>query len=390
MPDRHDILRHTPPRHLRTAAIVAASIALVIVVLGVVSRVRAGQDLSQSTERAAIPTVSVLETASAAQPRELVLPGDIEAYYSAPVHARATGYLKRWYTDIGTEVKAGQTLAEIDTPDLDQQLAQARGNLGTAVANEKLAEVEARRYRALLAQNAIATELVDEKVGALEADVAAVAAARANVRQLMAEVSFKKISAPFDGVVTSRSTDVGALITVGTATDVPLFTVADEHRLRIYVRVPQNYAAAIKPGLSATFTVPQYPGRTFAATLATTAQAVDATSGTQLVEFQADNADRALKPGEYAQTRFTIPAQASTIVVPASVLLFREGGMSVATLDRNNRIVIKRITISRDLGSAVEVAAGLGRRDRIVDNPPDSLSNGDLVRVAAARPRAPG
>lgn len=369
--DPHEILRRRPLPHLKTIGIVALSIAFIVVAAGIVARVRASRNLADWTDTEAVPTVAVVSASGATEAGPLVLPGNIDAFYSAPVHARATGYLKRWYTDIGARVKAGQTLAEIDTPDLDQQLAQAKANLGTALANEKLAAIEARRYRALQVQNAIAVELVDEKVGTYEADIAATAAARANVGQLEAEESFKKIAAPFDGVVTSRSTDVGALITVGTPTDVPLFTVADDHRVRIYVRVPQNYSALVKPGLVATFTVPQFPGRIFTATLATTAEAVDATSGTQLSEFQSDNTDHALRPGDYAQVRFSLPASTDTVVVPASALLFRESGMSVATLGPRDRVVIKRIAIGRDLGSVVEVSDELDRRDRIVNNPPE-------------------
>lgn len=385
MPDRPELLRFTPPRHLKAGGIALLCLAFIVAAWGLASRVIADQDVAGWTAAQAVPTVRVVNLAGVAPTHLLLLPGDIEAYFSAPVHARATGYLKRWYTDIGAKVKAGQVLAEIDTPDLDQQLAQAKANLATAIANQKLAELEAHRYRTLGAQNAIAQELVDEKVGALEADVAASAAARANVRQLEAQESFKKIVAPFDGVVTSRATDVGALITVGTPTDVPLFTVADEHKLRVYVHVPQNYSAAVRPGLSASFTVPQFPGRSFAAALTATAEAVDVQSGTLLAEFQVDNADGALKPGDYAQMRIVVPSDASTLMVPASALIFRENGMAVATVDARSRVVMKPIAIGRDLGASVEVSSGLARSDRVVDNPPDSLRDGDPVRIAARR-----
>jgi RND family efflux transporter MFP subunit len=201
----------------------------------------------------------------------------------------------------------------------------------------------------------------------------------------VAEQAFKKIVAPFDGIVTSRSTDVGALIVVGTPTDVPLFTVSDERRLRIYVSVPQNYSALVQPGMTATFTVPQYPGRTFTATLAATSDAVNIQNGTLLCQFQIDNPDHALKPGDYAQARFVIPSRANTFAVPASALVFRDGGMSVATVSPGSRIVMKRITIARDRGNFVEVSAGLSRNDRVVNNPPDSLEPGNLVRIAGRR-----
>jgi RND family efflux transporter MFP subunit len=224
--------------------------------------------------------------------------------------------------------------------------------------------------------------LVDQNVGAWEADKAATAAALANVKQLEAQEGFKTLVAPFDGIVTSRSTDIGALISVGSPTDVPLFTVADEHRLRIYVHVPQNSAALVTPGQEATFTVPQFPGTTFTATLATTSEAVDAASGTLLAEFQTDNAGDNLKPGEYAQMRFILTNPAGSVVLPSSALMFRDTGMAVATVDAQNRIVMKPITIGRDLGQTVEVSDGLSRSDRVVDNPPDALRPGDVVRIA--------
>lgn len=413
MPDQQELLEHTPPRKLKTILIVLACTAVVVAGAGILARLIARQAIARTTDKAAIPIVTVLPLANATSARALVLPGDIEAFYSAPVYARVTGYLKHWYTDIGTVVKKGQVLADIDVPDLDQQLQQAKGNLGTALANENLAEITAKRYLVLKSENAVSLQLVDQEVATWQANKAATASARAIVKQYEADESFKQLVAPFDGVVTSRSTDIGALITSGTSTStstststgtptgtsistsmgssagtsagtgVPLFTVSDEHRMRIYVRVPQNSAAQVQPGMAATFTVPQFPGRTFSTTLAATAQAVDATSGTLLVEFQVDNSDGSLKPGEYAQVQFIVPNRPGTMVLPSSALSFRDGGMSVATVNWRNRIVIKRITIGRDLGSTVEVSTGLTRADRVIDNPPDSIRTGDLVRVGA-------
>jgi RND family efflux transporter MFP subunit len=260
----------------------------------------------------------------------------------------------------------------------------ARGNLAVAVANQKLAAITDRRYEALYAENAIAAEMKDQAVGALNADIAATEAARGNLGQLVAEEKFKQIVAPFDGIVTSRSTDVGALITVGTPSDVPLFTVSDESKLRIYVNVPQNYSALLQPDMKATFSVPQYPGRTFTAALATTAESVNATSGALLAEFHVDNFDGALKPGDYVQMNLAIPSRSSTLLVPASALIFRDGGMSVAAVGPGSRVVMKPIVIARDLGSYVEVSSGLSRMDRIVDNPPDSLKQGNSVRIAGS------
>ena len=384
MPDHAAFLKYSPLRWLMAIGLIALCVAVAAVALGLAGRARASQNLAQWTDGRAITTVNVIGLANAGGNNALTLPGDVEAFDSAPVHSRVTGYLKKWYTDIGTAVKAGQVLAEVATPDLDQQVIASRGNLAIAVANQKLAAITAKRYEALFAQNAIAAETKDQAVGTLDADIAATEAARGNLGQLVAEESFKQIVAPFDGIVTSRSTDIGALITVGTSTDVPLFTVSDEHRLRIYVRVPQNYSSLVKPGMTATFTVPQFPDRVFAATLATTADAVDTLSGTLLCQFQIDNSDYALKPGDYAQVHFDVPSHASALVVPASALVFRDGGMSVATVGPDGRIAMKRITIGRDLGTSVEVSTGLSRNERVVNNPPDFLEQGTLVRVAGS------
>lgn len=385
MPEQTDILRHTPPKRLKTIGIVAGCAAIVIVAIGLITRVVADQKVETWTDAQATPAVKVISLSGSDTDRNLVLPGDVQAFSSAPIHARVSGYLKRWYADIGTSVKAGQLLAEIDIPDQDQQLAQAKADLGTAVANERLAAVTAKRWNQLLKLGAVAPQDADEKNGDLAAKSAASASARANVERLEALETFKRITAPFDGVVTSRSTDVGALINVGISTDTPLFTVVDESKLRIYVQVPQSYSADIKPGLTATFTVPEYPNRTFTATLAASADAVNTQTGTLLVQLQTDNTDRALKPGDYAQVHFALPADKQSIHVPSSALVFRDSGMAVATVGPNNRVTIKPIAIASDLGTSVEVASGLSRADRVIDNPPDSLRQGDLVRIADAQ-----
>jgi RND family efflux transporter MFP subunit len=385
MPDQENALRYIPPRWLRAIALMVFCFAAAAVALGLTTRVRASQNLARWTDGQAVPTVNVISPSDAGRSSTLVLPGNVQAFYTAPVYARVTGYLKAWYTDIGASVKAGQTLADIETPDLDQQVVAAKGNLGVAVANQNLAAITAKRYVALFAQNAIAAMARDQAIGAVDADIAATNAARGNLGQLVAEENFKKIAAPFDGVVTSRSTDVGALITVGTPGDVPLFTVSDLSKLRIYVSVPQNDSALVQPGMTAKFTVPQYPGRTFTAALATTADSVNTTSGTLLAEFHVDNADFALKPGDYAQINFVIPSRANTLLVPASALMFRDNGMSVATVGPDGRIALKSITVGRDLGSSVEVSAGLLRSDRIVNNPPDFVGQGTLVHIASTR-----
>lgn len=385
-----DILRHTPPRRLKAFGVGAVCIAVAVVAFGVISRVQADQSLKAWTGDQAVPVVKVLSLKGSATGGSLVLPGNIQAFYDAPIHARVSGYLKRWYADIGTSVKAGQLLAEIDTPDLDQQLAQAKADLATAVANQHLSQITATRWAGLLAQDAVSRQDSDNKNGDLEAKTALVASARANVQRLVALESFKRITAPFDGVVTTRSTDIGALIAVGGVTDTPLFSVADEKRLRIYVQVPQSYLGDIRPGMTATFTVPEYPGRTFTAQLAATADAVTPLTGTQTIQLQIDNPDRVLKPGDYAQVHFALPADAAAIRAPASALQFRDAGMSVAVIGPDGRVAIKPITIARDLGATVEIASGLTAADRVIDNPPDSLRAGDAVKIAAAEPASQG
>ena len=288
-------------------------------------------------------------------------------------------------------MKAGQLLAEIDTPDLDQQLNQAKADLATAVANQQLSQITAQRWAGLLAKDAVSHQDADNRNGDLAAKTALVASARANVQRLEALESFKRITAPFDGVVTTRSTDIGALITVGGVTDVPLFTVAAENRLRIYVQVPQNYSADIRPGMTASFTVPEHPGQVFTAQMATSADAITPQSGTLNVQLQIDNTDRQLKPGDYAQVRFTLPRDNGAIRLPASALMFRDSGMSVAVLEPGGRVAIKSVTIGRDFGATVEIAYGLTVADRVIDNPPDSLRPGDIVQLARTGPGpAPG
>ena len=315
MPDEIDaapagqpgFLRHEPPRLLKAVGLAALSLAAGIVAFGTLSRVQADQNLRRWTSAEAVPVVHLANLGGGADGQTLVLPGAVQAFYDAPIHARVSGYLKRWYADIGSPVKAGQVLADIDTPDLDQQLNWwAKADLATAVANQELSQTTAQRWAGLVAQDAVSRQDADNKNGDLAAKTALVASARANVQRLEALENFKRITAPFDGVVTTRSTDVGALISVGGPTDIPLFTVAAENRLRIYVQVPQNYSAEIKPGMTASFTVPEHPGRAFTAQVATSADAITPQSGTLNVQLQIDNTDHQLKPGDYAQVRISI------------------------------------------------------------------------------------
>jgi RND family efflux transporter MFP subunit len=381
MPEPIDALRHTPPRHLKLVGVGAACVAALVVAAGLFARVNADQALKTWTHDQAVPTVALAKVAGGGE-REMVLPGDVQAFYNAPIHARTSGYLKRWYVDIGAPVKAGQLLAEIDTPDLDQQVLQARANLATAQANQRLSATTAKRWEGLVAQDAVSRQEADEKAGDLAARTSAVNAAAADLNRLLAQQSFKRIVAPFDGVVTSRNTDIGALISVGGAADTALFTVADQHRLRIYVSVPQSYSALIRHGQPAKLSVPEYPGQTFTASVVNDAQSVGA-NGALLVELQLDNADGRLKPGSYAQVTFGLTSAATTTQVPATAVLFRHDGPTVAVVGSDNRVKIQPIKIARDLGTQVEVGAGVGPGDKVIDNPPEALVDGDTVKIAA-------
>ncbi|MDR3513071.1 MAG: efflux RND transporter periplasmic adaptor subunit [Caulobacteraceae bacterium] len=382
MPNNPEVMQHKPQRWLKPAGFAGVAVAALVVAGGLVTRVVASQNLKAWTETQAIPTVGVIAPSSEGGVQTLVLPGNVQAFYDAQIHARVSGYLKHWYEDIGAQVKAGQILADIDTPELDQQLAQARANLATASANQKLAQSTAARWTSLLADDAVSKQEAEEKTSDLEAKTSLVHAAGAEVQRLQALESFKRIAAPFDGVVTGRTTDIGALIAAGAPNDPGLFTVADVHRLRIYVKAPQSYSAALHSGMTATLTVPEYPGKTFTANLVRTTGAVSDQSGAMLVELQTDNPTGALKPGEYAQVSFGLPPTAGVIRLPASALMFRRKGMAVATVGPNDRVTMKYVTIARDLGSSVEIASGVSPADRVIDNPPDSLSEGELVRVA--------
>lgn len=384
MPDDSNMLHYQAPPRLKLIGIVAGCIAVAIVVIGLITRAASSHSVGAWTQENALPIVSVIDLAQSRKSGDLTLPGNVQAFENAPIYARVSGYLKKWYVDIGAVVKAGQLMAVIDVPDQDQQYEQAKADLNTAIANQKLSAATAKRYNALAKLNAVSAELVDQMNGDLAAKTAAVASAKANMDRLAALETFKNITAPFAGIVTSRSTDIGQLVTTGDPTTAALFTVTDESKVRIYVSVPQDYSARIQTGSVATFTVPEYPGQIFTATLVASAGAVNTATGTVLMQLQASNPSHRLKAGDYAQVDFQVPADTSTIRLPASALIFNDQGTAVATLAPDNRVAVKPITILRDYGTSVEVAAGLTRRDRVIDNPPDSLRPGDEVRVASA------
>lgn len=382
MADHDDLLRYQAPRKLKFYALIAAAIFVLILIGGIASRVIAAHRLANAATANAIPTVSIVSPTAATQGQTLVLPGSVKAFYEAPIYAQVSGYLENWSADIGTKVKKGQTLATISTPNLDQQLLQAQANLNSAIASEQITATTAARWNKMRLGDAVSQQDTDQKNADATAAKAATAAARAAVAGLQAQEAFKQITAPFDGIVTVRNTDVGALISTGTPSQTPLFVVDDESRLRIYVSVPESYAAEVKSSSGADFTVPEYPGKSFHAALAATSGAIDPSSGTLLVQFQVDNADGALQPGDYAQVSIALPAADQALSVPSSVLMFRDNGMEVAVLGPDDRVTIKPVTIGRDLGNVVQIATGISKDDKIINNPPDSLAQGDQVAVA--------
>ena len=377
---------HTVSRRgLRIAALAGVAIAVLVVGGGIASRAANSKRLSQWTAANAQPVVTVTQPQPANGAAVLALPGRLEAYSRAPIYARVPGYLKSWKVDIGASVQAGQLLAEIEAPDLDQQLSQALADLLTARANAALASTTAKRWQDLVKSDAVSLQDVDMKNGDLAAKTAIVKATKANVDRLEVMEGFKRITAPFDGIVTARATDVGALINAGSGKGLELFVISDTHKLRLYVSVPQNYAAQITAGTRAQMTVPERPGRTFTATVETTSQSVDPSSGSTLVELAVDNASGELVPGAFANVRFDLPLTSASLSVPASALIFDSRGARVATLGADNRVVLEPVTIARDLGTVIEISSGLAATDRVIDSPPDGIGKGDQVRIAPGR-----
>jgi RND family efflux transporter MFP subunit len=369
-------------RNLKRAAFVAGGVLVAILLIGGAIRFVEARDLKIWTGEADIPTVALISPIASGKGQALALPGTLEAYYDAQLYSRVPGYVHAWYKDIGARVKKGDLLATIDTPELDQQISQARADLGAASAAAKLSSTTAQRWESLLPMDAVSKQDVEEKEEDLASKTGASKSAEAHLEQLQAMKTFAQIVAPFDGVVTKRTIDIGALVNAGPASSGnPLFAVSDVHALRLYVNVPQSYSAQIVPGMTASLTVPEYPGKTFPARLVSTSNAISTQSSALLVEFEVDNAGNILKPGDYVQVSMEMPQGAAALRLPASALMFRAAGLEVATLGGNSRIVMKPITIGTDLGTEVIVASGINARDRVIDNPPDSLANGDPVRV---------
>ena len=364
-------------------AVLAIVVAVGAAFWGITTRARALAVVTRETQELAIPTVAVVSPERGAGREEIVLPGNMHAFADAAIYARTNGYLKRWYTDIGSHVRTGQLLAEIDTPEIDHQLQQARADLATAQANERLAQTTAERYRDLMKTDSIAQQDLDNANGSLEARAAAVESARANVRRLEQLQSFKRIEAPFDGVITARNTEIGALIDSGSNAK-ELFHVAAVHRLRVFVNVPEVYARVAQTGLQADLTLKEFPGRRFTGTLVRTAQSIELASRTLLTEVDVDNPKGELLPGSYAEVHFKLATPASTLKIPVSALIFRADGLMVATIKDGNHVAIVPVTAGRDYGNAVEIVGGLDGSERIVINPSDSLTDGQTVRVAAS------
>jgi RND family efflux transporter MFP subunit len=372
-----------PDKKIRRYALILLVVAIALGVWGEVSRVLARAALGKETAESAIPTVTTVTAEHSALGEELVLPGAVQAFVEAPIYARTSGYLKSWNTDIGTAVTKGQLLAEIETPEVDQQLSQARADLATARANEALANSTNTRWQTLLATESVSKQDAEEKSGDSAAKKAAADSAAANVARLHDLESFKRVVAPFSGVITARNTDIGALINAGQSAGSELFRIADTHKLRIYVRVPETFAAVTRPGLEAELRFAEQANRTFAAKTVRTSNALDPILRTLQVELELDNAKGEIFPGAYAEVHFKLPASAETLRLPANTVLFRAAGLQVATLDGDRRVKLKNIVQGRDFGNTIEVLSGLEPNDTVVLNPPDSIANGVQVRIAA-------
>jgi RND family efflux transporter MFP subunit len=371
-----------PEKQIRRCALILLGLAIALGAWGEVSRVLARSALGKETAESAIPTVVAVSAERSALGEELVLPGAAQAFIEAPIYARTSGYLKSWNTDIGTPVTKGQLLAEIETPEVDQQLSQARADLATARANEALSNSTNARWQGLLSTESVSQQDADEKSGDAAAKKAAADSAAANVARLHDLESFKRVVAPFSGVITARNTDIGALINAGQSSGTELFRIADTHKLRIYVRVPEVFASVTRPGLEAELRFTEQPNKTFAAKTVRTSNALDPILRTMQVELELDNTKGEIYPGAYAEVHFKLPASAETLRLPANAVLFRAAGLQVATLDSEHRVKLKSIVQGRDFGNAIEVLSGLEPNDTVVLNPPDSIADGVLVRIA--------
>ena len=387
------VLTHEPPtlrvvkapRRPKRGWLIAAAILLVfaaIFVYGVFTRLSKSAMVRAETAQMAVPSVSVISPQRTAPSQEIVLPGNVQPFVSAPIYSRTNGYLRRWYADIGTHVKKGQLLAEIETPEVDQQLAQSRSNLATAQANLKLAEITKNRYQGLLASHAVAQQDVDNAVGTYNANQAIVQANQANVKQLETLQSFERIYAPFDGIITARNTDVGQLINSGNSGNVrtDLFHISQSGTLRVYVNVPEQYSQAAAPGLTAELTLAEFPGRQFQGKLVRTSSSINYATRTLIAEIDVDNPSGELLSGAYTEVHLKVPGQTSSYLVPVSALIFRSQGLQVAVV-RNGSASLIPVTPGHDFGDQIEIVSGLTGDESVIVNPPDSIVSGEKVQV---------
>jgi RND family efflux transporter MFP subunit len=376
---------------LLTLVVAVLIVAVVAAAAGIVRRVHANAELVKTTDANAAPPVSLAQPVFEKDAREIVLPGNMQAFTLAPIYARTTGYVKSWWHDIGSHVHKGDLLAVIETPELDQQLAQAKADLATAESNAALAKITADRYRGLIAQNAVSQQDTDNAVAQLEASNTQVNSAQANVHRLEELQSFERIEAPFDGVITARNLDIGQLVTPAGSTTTPgagtvsaskeVFDISAIGTLRVFVNVPQIYAPDAKNGVTATLTLPQYPGRTFRGKLVRSSGAVDPATRTLLAEVDVDNRSGELLPGSYTEVHLNVSTNVPALIVPVSALILEPDGLHVATVDATHHAHIVRVTAGRDSGSTMEILGGLAPGQSVIANPPDSLTDGELVRV---------
>lgn len=370
------------PKHRRL--IIAITVFLLIILVLVFMRVYAAMILRKETLADAVPVVRVMTAQQEKGVDKIILPGNVQAWHESPVYARTNGYIKKWYVDIGSHVKKGDLLAVIETPELDAQERQARAELKTAIANNQLAQITARRWLNLVKTKSVSQQETDEKVSTAAALEAAMFSAKANLQRLQELVGFERVIAPFDGVITARATDIGDLIDAGSSTTAPpLFRIAQTSPLRIYVKIPQYYSSRIKPNMTVDLHFAEHPKQVFSAKLFETAQAIDPATRTLLAQFISPNKNGELLPGGYTEVWFVLPVPRKTVILPVNTLLFQAQGLQVAALDKDNKIVLKSVTLRRDFGATVEIATGVLPGDRIVLNPSDAIMNGETVRVVS-------
>jgi RND family efflux transporter MFP subunit len=375
-------------RGLRIAAIVVVVLAAIIVVQGIMTRKMANARLSEWTENQALPVVAVATPDTRGRRTAIDLPGRLEAYTQAQIFARVSGYIKELNVDIGSPVKAGQLLAEIDAPDLDQQIMQAQADVASAQANATLSKANLERGQSLIQSGSVSKQDIDQRTADSANKQGLVRSVQANLDRLRVLEKYKRIVAPFDGLVTARTTDIGALINAGSGGGPALFVVSDIGRLRAYVNVPQSYVPSIKMGTKAQISVPEYAGRSFPATVEASAQSVDAASGTTRMLLVVDNASGEMMTGAFANVRFELPVPDKAINVPSSALIFDQTGVRVAIVGPDDHVMLKTVRISRDLGREVEIGSGLSAEDRVIASPPDGIASGDQVRIAGPEAEA--